>query len=75
MEDLIRFFFVFIELTHEQVALRLQKIRSMVDFYLRYLLPPSNEITDEELITLDENAEKFISNLTPIAQRLSSSTN
>lgn len=64
-----------VELTHEQVALRLQKIRSMVDFYLRYLLQSSNEITDQELITLDENAEEFISNLTPVAQRLSSSTN
>ncbi len=57
------------------MALRLQKIRSMVDFYLRYLLQSSNEITDQELITLDENAEEFISNLTPVAQRLSSSTN
>jgi hypothetical protein len=47
----------------------------MVDFYLRYLLPSSNEITDEELMVLDDNAERFISNLTPIAQRLSSSTN
>ncbi len=65
----------FVGPTHEQVALRLQKIRSMIDFYLRYLLQSSNEITDQELITLDENAEEFISNLTPIAQRLSSSTN
>ncbi len=65
----------FVGPTHEQVALRLQKIRSMIDFYLRYLLQSSNEITDQELIILDENAEEFISNLTPIAQRLSSSTN
>ncbi len=46
----------------------------MIDFYLRYLLKSSNEISDNELIELYENADDFIENLTPLAQRLSLST-
>lgn len=43
----------------------------MIDFYLRYLLKTSNEISDEELIEVCENSDDFIENLTPIVQRLS----
>ncbi len=50
-------------------------MRSMIDFCLRYLLEPSTEITDNELLELYENSEEFICNLTPFAQRLSSLTN
>jgi hypothetical protein len=67
-------FFCFVVPTHEQVALRLQKMRSMIDFYLRYLLKSSNEISDNELIELYETSEEFICDLTPLAQRLSLST-
>jgi hypothetical protein len=66
---------MFVVPTHEQVAIRLQKIRSMIDFYLRYLLKSSKEISDNELIELYENSDEFIDNLTPLAQRLSLSTN
>jgi hypothetical protein len=66
---------MFLVPTHEQVAIRFQKIRSMIDFYLRYLLKSSNEISDNELIELYENSDNFIDNLTPLAQRLSLSTN
>ncbi|CAF1425228.1 unnamed protein product [Rotaria sordida] len=59
---------------HEQVALRLQKIRSMIDFTLDYLLKTPNEISDNELIELYDNSDEFIHNLTPLAQRLSLST-
>ena len=69
------FIFVFVAPTHEQVALRLQKMRAMIDFCLRYLVQTSNEISDNELIELYENSDEFISNLTPLAQRLSSFTN
>jgi hypothetical protein len=65
---------LFVAPTAEQVALRLQKMRSMIDFCLRYLLQPSSEITDIELIDLYENSEEFICNLTPLTQRLSSLT-
>ncbi len=50
-------------------------MRSMIDFYLRYLLKSSNEISDNELIELYETSEEFICDLTPLAQRLSLSTN
>jgi len=71
---LFSLFSYFVVPTHEQVAIRFQKIRSMIDFYLRYLLKSSNEISDNELIELYENADDFIENLTPLAQRLSLST-
>ncbi|CAF0938902.1 unnamed protein product [Rotaria sp. Silwood1] len=59
---------------HEKVALRLQKIRSMIDFSLNYLLKTPSEISDNELIELYDNSDEFIRNLIPLAQRLSAST-
>ncbi|CAF2468646.1 unnamed protein product [Rotaria sp. Silwood2] len=60
--------------THEQVTLRLQKIRSMIDFSLNYLLKTPNEISDDELIELYGSSDEFIRNLIPLAERLSLST-
>jgi len=60
-----------VEPTHEQVAHRLQKIRSMIDYYLRYLIKTSEQISDNDLVELFQNSDEFITNLTPLAQRLS----
>ncbi|CAF0960882.1 unnamed protein product [Rotaria magnacalcarata] len=61
--------------THEQVAIRLQKIRSMIDFCLNYMIKKPNEVSDNELNVLYGDSDEFIRNLTPLAQRLSLSKN
>jgi len=50
-------------------------MRSMTDFCLRYLLKTPDEISNDELIELYDNSDEFICNITPLTQRLSSSTN
>lgn len=63
--------FTFVVPTHEQVIVRLQKIRSMIDFCLDYAMKQPNEILDHEMTQLYNNSNDFICNLTPLAQRLS----
>jgi hypothetical protein len=59
--------------THEQVAVRLQKIRSMVDFSLRRLLQTPQDISTDQLNELYDQCDEFIASVTPFVQRLSSS--
>jgi len=58
--------------THEQVAVRLQKVRSMIDVCLRHIFKSSEHISDGELTALYEHCDRFIINLTPLAQHFSS---
>ncbi|UJR30826.1 hypothetical protein I4U23_018343 [Adineta vaga] len=58
--------------THEHVALRFQKIRSMIDICLRHLLHSSSDISSDDLFQLYEQSNEFISNITPLTQHLSS---
>ena len=62
---------LFLVPTTEQVALRLQKMRSMIDICLRNLLKSSDQISIDDLNELYENSNEFICNLTPLARRLS----
>lgn len=43
----------------------------MIDFSLRYFLKTSDQITNQELTEIFEDANDFIENFTPIVQRLS----
>jgi len=43
----------------------------MIDYYLRYLIKTSEQISDNDLVELFQNSDEFITNLTPLAQRLS----
>ncbi|CAF0850541.1 unnamed protein product [Adineta ricciae] len=61
--------------THEQIAKRFQKIRSMIDICLRYLPYSSPEISSDDLLQLYHQSNEFIANLTPISQHLSSLDN
>ena len=64
-----------IQPTHEQIAKRFQKIRSMIDICLRYLPYSSPEISSDDLVQLYHQSNEFIANLTPISQHLSTLDN